>query len=56
MSATVMVDVALSECCAEPAHQRTATRVRSQRRTALSVALSEAEEFRVERICEVFAE
>jgi len=50
MSAAVVVDVALSERRAEPAHQRTAARVRSQRRAALAVAFGEAEEFGVERI------
>jgi hypothetical protein len=52
----VVVDVALGERGAEPAHERAAAGVAGERRAAFAGALGEAEELGVEGVGEVFAE
>ena len=54
--AAMVVNVALGERGAEPAHERAAAGVAGQRRAAFAGALGEAEELGVERVGEVFAE
>ena len=55
MGAAVVIDVALRERGAQPAEQRAAAGVRSQRRSAHAVDLAQTVQFRVERFGEVMA-
>jgi len=52
----VVVNVALGERGAKPAHERAAAGVAGERRTANARALGEAEELGVEGVGEIFAE
>jgi hypothetical protein len=56
MSATVVIDVTLRECGAEPAKERAATGVRGQRGPALAIHLTESVELGVERVRKIVAQ